>query len=43
MSVVVARFMTEVEVVKLVGAATCYRLQMMQVNGFFVEQTRVAN
>src|SRR5438128_7885980 len=42
-SVVVARLVAEFEVAKLVGAAACYCLHVMQVQRFFIEQTRLAD
>ena len=43
MSVVVARLVAKVEVVKLVGASACHGLSMVQVQQFFIEQTLVAD
>ena len=43
MSVVVARLVAKVEVVKLVGASACHGLSMVQVQRFFIEQTLVAD
>ena len=42
-SIVVARLVTQFEVVKLVGATACYCLSMVQVQRFFIEQTRLAD
>ncbi len=43
MSVVVARLVAKVEVVKLVGASACHGLSMVQVQRFFIEQTLAAD